>query len=80
MGQIAMVGAFWFTPSSRSSLTTPTTSRHGVVRLWRMRLPIAAAGSCQSSRAWVVNGGGRPRVDLDGAEKSGQDRQGGFRT
>ena len=51
IGHNTVVGAFRCTPSSRSSLTTPTISRHADLEFSRMRLPIAADGSCHSSRA-----------------------------
>ena len=50
-GQHTMAGAFWSTPSSRSSATTPTISRHVAFIPSLTRLPMAACGVCQSSRA-----------------------------
>ena len=38
-------------PLSRSLPTTPTIVRHGLLGVWRIRRPIAAAGSFQNSRA-----------------------------
>ena len=44
-------GASWDTPSCRSSATTPTTSRHGLMADSRTRLPTASAGVVQYARA-----------------------------
>jgi len=46
-----VAGAFSLTPSSRMSLKTPTTSRQVPFAYGRIRLPIAAGGEPQSSRA-----------------------------
>src|ERR1700677_3835307 len=49
-GQYTIGGAFSWTPFSRTSSTTPTTSNHGGL-YWRNRLPSAAEGEPHHSRA-----------------------------
>src|SRR6516225_9949785 len=50
-GQYTLNGAGSFTPSSCTSLTTPTTSRQSSVEPTRIRLPTAAFGLCHNSLA-----------------------------
>ena len=50
-GKSTVAGAGRSTPSSRTSRTTPTISRHFPLVFSRMRLPSAADGSRHSSRA-----------------------------